>query len=184
MPLAWLPETFVASSVVKLPAAAVVPPIAGGVVRALVRSLAAIAAELNTPGTEVACSTSLVVVSEFAPTIYSVVTGKVSVTAPLDAGKFSVVKLLLAPVTIWLVVFVRLIEPKLVSGPPVIPLGKLAGPAAVNIPLVSVGGEPAVAAKALSCKLPPLAQDAIVPMLPCVEPPTVRYTVQELAGAT
>ena len=71
------------------------------------RSPVPIAVELNTPATAVACKTCVVVVSEFAPTMYSLVIGNVSVTAPDDAGKVRVVKFVEVPVTSWLLVVPR-----------------------------------------------------------------------------
>ena len=51
------------------------------------------------PFAAVACSTWLVVVSPAAPIIYSVVLGKVRVTAPLEAGYVDVVRFVDVPVT-------------------------------------------------------------------------------------
>ena len=60
-----------------------VPPLA---IVTVGRSAAARAEKPPTPATAVAWSTSVVVVSEPAPTMYSLVLGKVNVTAPEDAG--------------------------------------------------------------------------------------------------
>ena len=67
-------------------------------------SPAAIALNAPTPATAVACSTCVVVVSEFAPTIYSDVIGKVSVTAPDGTPKLAVVRFVDVPMTSWLAV--------------------------------------------------------------------------------
>src|SRR5208337_278019 len=78
-----------------------VPPPAIGIVG---RSPVAMALNAPTPATAVACRTSVTVVSELAPTMYSVVIGNVKVTAPLGMGKFKVVRLVDVPVMIWLLV--------------------------------------------------------------------------------
>src|SRR5208337_4116353 len=80
-------------TVVKSPMPGVVPPMVGGVVKAVVKSALIIPLNAPTPATAVACSTCVVVVSEFAPTMYSAVNGKVSVTPDAGAGKFNVVVL-------------------------------------------------------------------------------------------
>jgi hypothetical protein len=63
------------------------------------RSPAAMAAKFPTPATPVACRTWVVVVSLFAPTMYSVVIGKVSVTAPDGTPKLAVVRFVDVPNT-------------------------------------------------------------------------------------
>ena len=81
------------------PAAALVafvPPLA---IVTVGRSAAARALNAPTPGTAVACRTSVTVVSEFAPIMYSVVIGNVKVTAPDGTGNVSVVRFVVVPAT-------------------------------------------------------------------------------------
>jgi len=94
----WYPAAGTGTDTVQVPVQTAIPDGAARVMEALGVgtatagtavagiSPAAIAAELYTPGTAVACRTCVVVVSEFAPTIYSLVFGNVSVTAPDEAG--------------------------------------------------------------------------------------------------